>query len=234
MPIDHDIIQRGKVGLIFLLQFYKITTGTMLTLFVPQSCGDHVCTISENYEKEDSYHKLAIYCNAFSMFVFLTCYLIELAREEWCVKYLDIDNNKSDNNLRKIIENEPKLNKRMDQLNIIYYYSFIVNCIIYTANLGITVKVLNDYYYNSATLSCFTSFVLLVLMKLYNSVGVAYQSVKNDKMTSAYVNEFVSYNILDSDYLEKKNLKNKDTENNLEITNEVDNIKEEEIIPIVN
>ena len=31
-------LQRGKVGLIFLLQFYKITTGTMLSLFVPQSC----------------------------------------------------------------------------------------------------------------------------------------------------------------------------------------------------
>ena len=114
MPIDHDIIQRGKVGLIFLLQFYKITTGTMLSLFVPQSCGDHVCTITENYQKEDTYHKIAIYCNGFSMFIFLSCYIIELIREEWCVKYLDINNDKSDNNLRKIIEDEPKLNKQMD------------------------------------------------------------------------------------------------------------------------
>ena len=101
MKIDHDIIQRGKVGLIFFLQFYKITTGTMLSLFVPQSCGDHVCTISENYEKDDFYHQLTIYINGFSMFVFLISYIIELTREEWCVKYLDIDNNKSDNNLKK-------------------------------------------------------------------------------------------------------------------------------------
>ena len=104
MQIDHDVLQRGKVGLIFLLQFYKITTGTMLSLFVPQSCGDHVCTISENYEKKDLYHVIAIYTNAFSMLVFFICYIIELIREEWCVKYLDINNDKSDNNLRLIIE----------------------------------------------------------------------------------------------------------------------------------
>tara|TARA_B100001123_G_C15337494_1_gene1033441 strand:- start:3249 stop:3467 length:219 start_codon:yes stop_codon:yes gene_type:complete len=43
-------------------------------------------------------------------------------------------------------------------------------------------------------------------MKLYNSVNVGYQSVKNDKMSSAYISEFVSYNVLDKDYvLEKYN-----------------------------
>ena len=235
MKVDQDIVQRFKVGGIFLLQFYKITTGTMLTLFVPQSCGNHVCSIKENYEKDDVYHKIAIYINAFSMLIFFICYLIELFREEWCVKYLDIDNNKSDNNLRKIIESEPKLNKRMDQLNKMYYYIFILNCFIYLCNLAVTIKVLNDYYYNSATLSSFASFVLLVLMKLYNSCLVAYQSVKNDKMTSAYVNEFVSYNVLDADYLAKKELQNNNSVENTETENkDKELVQEEEIIPMVN
>jgi len=42
---------------------------------------------------------------------------------------------------------------------------------------------------------------MLVQMKLYNSLSVAYQSVKNDKMTSAFMSEFVSYNVLDKDYV---------------------------------
>ena len=33
---------------------------------------------------------------------------------------------------------------------------------------------------------------------------VAYQSVKNDKMMSAYMSEFVSYNVLDTDYVNEK------------------------------
>jgi hypothetical protein len=43
-------------------------------------------------------------------------------------------------------------------------------------------------------------------MKLYNSLSVAYQSIKYDKMMSAFMGEFVSYNVLDSDYLAAKGL----------------------------
>ena len=58
-------------------------------------------------------------------------------------------------------------------------------------------------------MSCFVSFVLLVMMKLYNSLSVGYQSVKNDKMMSAFMSEFVSYNVLDTDYLANKQIKNR-------------------------
>ena len=33
---------------------------------------------------------------------------------------------------------------------------------------------------------------------------MARQSIKNDKMMSAYMSEFVSFNVLDADYLEAK------------------------------
>ena len=52
-------------------------------------------------------------------------------------------------------------------------------------------KLVKDKYHSMSTVSCFFSFSLLVLMKLYNSLVVARQSVKNDKMMSAYMNEFV-------------------------------------------
>ena len=50
---------------------------------------------------------------------------------------------------------------------------------------------------------CFFSFSLLVGMKLFNSYYVAKNSVLYDKMTSAYMTEFVSYNVIDRDYLQK-------------------------------
>ena len=51
--IDPDIKQRIKVVGIFLLQSYKILTGTMLSLFIPQSCGDKMCSLQENYDKTE-------------------------------------------------------------------------------------------------------------------------------------------------------------------------------------
>lgn len=202
--IDHDIIQRCKVAGIFLLQVYKITTGTMLSLFIPQSCGDQVCSLQDNYENADGYHQTVFYWNAFSMATFFTYYLIELRREEWAIKYLDIDNDHPDNALKEIIVKEPHLDKAMDRLNLWYYRTLLFNCGTYGINLALSAKLVKDGYHSSSTLSCFASFSLLVLMKLYNSLVVARQSIKNDKMMSAYMSEFVSFNVLDSDYLEAK------------------------------
>ena len=199
--IDVDIMQRIKVAGIFMLQVYKVATGTLLSLFVPQSCGEKVCSLTENYENNEIYHKTVLYWNMFSMFTFFAYYLVELRREEWAIKYLDIDNDKPDNSLKEIIIKEPKLDKRMDKLNIYYYNLLRFNCGVYFINIMLTIKMLKDGYHSMSTISCFISFVLLVLMKLYNSYVVANQSVKNDKMMSAYMCEFVSYNVLDADYV---------------------------------
>ena len=48
------------------------------------------------------------------MATFFLYYIIELRREEWAIKYLDIDNDKADNALKDIIKDEPILNKKMD------------------------------------------------------------------------------------------------------------------------
>lgn len=232
--INPDIKQRIKVAGIFLLQSYKILTGTMMSLFIPQSCGDKMCSLQENYDNSEVYHKSLFYCNSISMFLFFCSYAIELWREEWCIKYLDIDNNYSDNGLKEIIVKEKKLDNYMDRVNKYYYNMLRVTGIFYFINLAATIRMLKSNYHSNSTISCFMSFSLLVLMKLYNSYTVAYQSVKYDKMMSAYMNEFISYNVIDDDYVQKKYGGNK---NNLleDITHEKGDeiLKEEEILPIV-
>ena len=116
--IDEDIKQRVKVCGIFLLQVYKVTMGTMLSLFLPQNCEDRMCSIHDNYMNNEVYHRTTFYWNCFSGLLFICCYLIELYREEWCVKYLDIDNNIPDNSLKHIIVQEKELDTKMDKLNI--------------------------------------------------------------------------------------------------------------------
>ena len=202
--IDEDIVQRLKVGAIFILQVYKVVTGTMLSLFIPQSCGDRICTLTENYENKEPYHQTALYWNMFSMFTFFLYYFVELRREEWAIKYLDIDNDIPDNALREIIKSEPVLDRKMDRLNRFYYNTLLINIGVYTINIGMTFKMVSDKYHSISTLSCFASFSLLVYMKLINSFIVAYESIHNDKMMSAYMSEFVSFNILDRDYVKSK------------------------------
>ena len=121
---------------------------------------------------------------------------------------MDIDNNKPDNSLKEIIIQEPKLDKYMDKLNKYYFYGLSVAAFVYMINVLLMINVLYQDYHSMSTISCFISFTLLVQMKLYNSLSVAYYSVKDDKMMSAFMSEFVSFNVLDNDYLISKNLTN--------------------------
>ena len=126
----------------------------------------------------------------------------------------------------------------MDRINKYYYNMIRLTGIFYFINLGATVKMLNTNYHSNSTISCFMSFSLLVLMKLYNSFTVSYESVHNDKMMSAYKNEFVSYNVIDDDYVQKKygNKNNRLEDVTFEEKkddNEDDILEEEDILPIV-
>jgi len=200
--IDVDIVQRFKVGGLFILQMYKVMTGTLLALFVPQKCGDHICTIQENIDDSDRFHEMVLSWNILTSVLFLGYYLLELRREEWSIKYLDIDNDKPDNSLKEIIIKYKDLDEKMERINKYYYNIVRVTIFFYVINNLLSIRLLKDKYYSSTTLSCFFSFSLLVGMKLYNSYTVAKNSVLYDKMTSAYMTEFVSYNVIDSDYLQ--------------------------------
>ena len=208
--IDVDIVQRFKVGGLFILQMYKVMTGTLLALFVPQKCGDNICTIQENIDDSDHFHEMVLSWNILTSVLFIGYYLLELRREEWSIKYLDIDNDKPDNSLKEVIIKYKDLDVKMDRINKYYYNVVRVTIFFYVINNLLSIRLLKDKYYSSTTLSCFFSFSLLVGMKLYNSYTVAKNSVLYDKMTSAYMTEFVSYNVIDSDYLQ--NIEKKNTE----------------------
>ena len=99
MPLDVDFVQRLKVGGTFFLELYKVGVGCMLSLFVPQACGDEICTLQQNYEKTHGYNRTALITNTFSLFLFFVSYVVELNRENWAIKYLDVDYDKPDNSL---------------------------------------------------------------------------------------------------------------------------------------
>lgn len=202
--IDVDLVQRLKVGGTFLIELYKVGVGCMLTLFVPQACGDEICTFRQNYEKTAGYNRTALITNGLSLLMFVVSYGVELRRENWAIHYLDVDYDKPDNSLKEIIRGEPEIDKKMDRLNKIYYYTLLATSGVYVVNLGLMGKILYDDYHSMSTVSCTASFALLVLMKLYNSLCVARVSIKQDEMRSAFLKEFTSFNVLDVDYVKKK------------------------------
>ena len=211
MKMDVDTKERLKIIMIFLLQSYKVAMGSMLVLFVPQECGNNsVCSLTDNLTKTDALHVTTLFFNFVSLVSFVLCYNSELKRENWCVKHLDIDKNHGDNNLALVLNQKPEFKIALDAINNRYYILALNAAGVYIINLILSSIVLFNNSAGASTLTSYLGFVILIVMKLYNSVYISVDSKKNARALSAYMTEFQSFNVIDVDH--------RGPENGIEIT----------------
>lgn len=210
MKVSNDTKERIKVGFLFLFQSYKVVMGSMLTLFVPQKCYDttldltteKICSISDNLlnDDDDLYHNITLGFNLLSVILFVGVYSIELKRENWCVKHLDIDHNLADNNLESEILDKPDLLIPLKKHNTMYFKSMVLTSSVYSINLILSSIFIYNNYAGIPSITSYMSYVVLILMKIYNSLYISYVSMKGNKALSGYIMEFTSYNKIDIDY----------------------------------
>ena len=200
MKVDVDTKQRIMTAFTFLLEFYKIIMGTFLVIFVPQKCGTQICTPTENFMSTEPLRIGANACNFVTFASIGTLYFIELKRENWCIKYLDIDENLGNTNLDTEIELYPKFKKDMNRLNNQYLKAVYAALFFMISNFVVSGSVVYQFYAGSNTLTTFLSFFMLVSMKLYSAYGVGIASVKDERANSAYMKMSKAYNTIDEDF----------------------------------
>jgi len=200
MKLDVDTQQRLKTAAGFVLEFYKIAMGTFLTVFVPRSCSDGACTITENIYDNGLYHQVALGFNALAFIFFLNLYRVELQRENWCIKYLDIDPDKANENLDDEIEEYPELKKQMSTLNQSYKTSTVACTALQVMNIGVSLGDIADNWAGSASMTPMLSYILLVVMKLYSAYFVSTEAIKTERAYSAYLSGPKTYNTIDKDH----------------------------------
>jgi len=207
MKLDIDNKERIKIAILFLLQSYKVIMGSMLVVFVPRQCEEGICSLSENVQNPDALNRTALSLNFISILFFIATYIVELRRENFCVHNFDIDHDIGDNNLAIILKNKPDLLKELHSHNTLYYKITSITFFVYLVNFILSDIVLyNDPTFWKAGLAPYFSYILLILMKLYNCYYISASSIQDDKALSAYMTEFSSFNVIDVDMLEDKPL----------------------------
>lgn len=221
MKLDIDTKQRISTGFSFVLEFYKILMGTFLIAFVPQSCGDHVCSLTENIQNTEPLHLASNITNLAAFISVLVFYHAELKRENWCIKYLDIDHDKPTNNLDTEIELYPEYKIQMKGLNEYYLNTTYVAIFMLILNFALSSVAIGYDYVGTNTLTSLISFFILVVTKVSNAYSVGRKSVIEEHALSAYLKTAKTYNTIDSDF---KN----DTIEVVEVDNSDKNTKLEE------
>lgn len=225
MKVDQDLKERLKIGALWVFQSYKVIMGSLLILFVPQKCEelveysgstdgeyqDVICSVSDNLNKtDDMFHNITLGFNFLCVGLFLITYVVELRREHWCVKHLDINHDFPDNHLDDIIDQKPELKLELRKRNSRYFKITSLTSGVYAINLILSSIIIYDNYVGIQAVTSYTSYVALILLKIYNSLFISYDSLHNDKALSGYITEFSSFNVFDEDIVNDKVKENSD------------------------
>ena len=200
--IDQDTLQRVNVGIQVLLELYRVITSSLLILFVPQLCDDHICTTTENLVWETNTYNTALCVNFISMTTLTSMYYLELVRENRLIKYLSVNHNlPNDNeNVGKRLELLPNNKKnKIFTINKYYKLSIYSAMSVYSLNVIMSAVAINKYYAGSQTTSTFITYVLFIATK-FNSVYSLVSTAKNI-FYSAYMKSNVQFNDIDNDFI---------------------------------
>ena len=200
MKLDVDSKQRIMTTMYMMLEIYKVLMGTFLVIFVPQQCGNKICGSTENFFNGELINTVGNISNIATFTSIGSLYFIEMKRENWCIKYLDIDDDKSSNNLDTEIERYPNYKTEMRSLNKTYLNCTYISLFMMIANFVISGFTVYQSYAGPNSITTFISFFMLVSLKLYNSWNVGSLSVKYERANSAYLREPKTYNTIDEDF----------------------------------
>ena len=197
---DQDFQQRMNVASTLLLEIYRVLMGAFLVIFVPQKCGDNICSLSENINREDGLAKTAIGFNAITMFTFLMLYFVEVKRENKLINYLEVnrftpvDNDYVGEALQKLATE-----KKQSIWNYDGYYqtagyistgSFILNAIFSSI-------VIMNHYFDSKTITVLLTNLLFMGLKVSDVYSTV--NTKKNVFYSAYLKNKVQFNDVDPD-----------------------------------
>lgn len=159
--------------------------------YVPNLDGTYRdCSIKDNFTNLSKINLVTVIFNFLTFGIFIGFYILEYYREHKCIKYLDIDDSLPSNNLKNEIMLYPKIEVKLNKLNIHYRnYSFVM-FIVNIVNIILSSFVIYQYYGGYKSIVGMISEVFLIVDKLYNSINIAYKSVKEILPYSAYMKDY--------------------------------------------
>lgn len=195
---DQDFQQKLGTSISVVAELYKVLVSSLLILFVPQRCDDHVCSFNENLIAGNSLYTGGLVVNFFTLATFIMMYYAEVKRENRLITYLEVNKSMPSDNesVGRALEMLP-VDKResilaLDKIYVRLGAGAITAFIINTVLSGIVVY---KFYLDSQTTTTYVTNILFMTTKLAD----VYANVTSEKNVfySAYLKAKVQYNDVD-------------------------------------
>ena len=201
---SQDFQQKTQMSISVSLEFYRVMVSSLLIIFVPHICGDHICAIQETVHNNDLNYTIGLIINYITFASFIIMYICEIRREEKLIKLLEVNNKISTDNVsvgkRFSVLSEAKQRKLF---LIDKHYKYISYSVmgIYSTNIIASAIAISEYSLGNQTMLFFVTNILFMITKLSN-VYIIINTEKN-VFFSAYLNTKVQFNDIDPRELSK-------------------------------
>ena len=197
---DQDTKQRINVYISFFMELYRVLMGSMLLMFVPQKCGDDMCSLTANLGSTDEVVQVNIAFNFTTLVAFFILYCIEMHREHKLIAYLDVNKEHPTDNesVGKALTALPEAYKNeIWDLDRFYQLAGYVAMGAFCVNSGFSGYSVFNKYLDDKTTTVFITNILFLATKL----GDVYANVRTKKniFYSAYLTNKVQFNHVDED-----------------------------------
>ena len=195
---DQDTSQKMTVTAAVVIEMYRVMVSSLLVLFVPQKCDDHVCAMHENMVWMDSLYNAGLVVNFITMASFIVMYYYELKRENKLITYLEVNKSVASDNetVGKVLdglaiekkENILYFDKAYQRMGYFMMFMFAFNTIL-------SGFVVYEYYLDNQTTSTYITNILFMITKL----GDVYSTVHTERniFYSAYMKGKIQFNDVD-------------------------------------
>lgn len=197
---DQDFQQKTSVYMSFIFELYRVLMGSMLIMFVPQKCGDHICDMFENTTVIPEVYNTAIAMNAYSLLCFFIMYMVEIKRENKLITYLEVDKTLPFDNesvgeaLVKLPQEKKEAILAFDKY---YLHSGYLALSAFVMNAGISGYVVFLNYLDDKTFTVYLTNILFMALKVKETYDIV--NTKKNIFYSAYLTDRIQFNAVDKD-----------------------------------
>ena len=198
---NQNTYQRLYVLINILFEFYRVISCSLLILFIPQKCGNTICSIPDKFKWNSLLYGISLIYNFVTLLFFCFLYFLEMRRENVLIKYLDVNPelpyDKAD--VEKLLD-QMQIEKKEKIICLHKYYQKYANIMIYVyiINVALSGYIVNQYRIPNQTFSTFITYILFILIKLNTVYSIS--NTEEYTFYSAYLMTNMQFNDIDQKY----------------------------------
>ena len=197
---NQDSMQKVNVGFTLLMELYRVLMGALLVSFVPQKCGDHICSPTENLYVGDGLYTAGFVVNFLTLAAFVSLYVIEVKRENRLITYLEVDArnaNDSESVGEALLQLPAEKRDNILHLDKLYQRGGYFVTGAFFVNSVLSAVVVFNKYLDSKTATAYITNVLFMASKINSVYTIA--NTERNVFYSAYLSHKLQYNGVDPD-----------------------------------